>query len=128
MSADVLLPRLFIYGTKVPCSDKSACLLEALNLATSLSYALPASRHGWGLLFDTPTRGRRACYAVTGRAAHVLFESRGLFLLELFNLSAAFSDALRFGALEAELEAVAVHTHADGTEAGFIHLVAGAGG
>ena len=127
MSADVLLPRLFIYGTKVPCSDKSACLLEALNLATSLSYAIPASRHGWGLLFDTPTRGRRACYAVTGRA-QPWFSKQQLFLLEPLNLATSLSYALRFGALEAELEAVAIHTNADGTEAGFIHLVAGAGG
>ena len=103
-------------------------LLELLDFSAAFSDALPASRHGWGLLFDTPTQGRRACYAVTGRAAHVLFESGGLFLLELFNLSAAFSDALRFGALEAELEAVAVHTHTDSAEAGFIHLVAGTGG
>ena len=98
--------------------EQGLFLLELLDFTTALSYALPASRHGC----------RRACYAVTGRAARVLFESGGLFLLELFNLSAAFSDALRFGALEAELEAVAVHTHADGAEAGFIHLVAGTGG
>ena len=102
-------------------------LFQLFNFAATLSDALPASRRGWGaslryahpgsprLLRRDGTRCRRGICELTS------------FLFQLFNFAATLSDALRFGAFEAKLEVLVLYLDAHGAEAGFIHLVTGAG-